>query len=157
MFLVFLYAFSSLVVFSDIFLSFLFSRLYLCSRFMFYGYHEFCTKYLTDKIVLFLKIASYLHLVTEFCFSNSSPLKFLLSQIILFFFFTIVSLLRKYLFLLPLFLYLLYCNYVCNNFLWYRVAISLFCLLNTLLIVLCTFTFSFQVQELLSTFLVKQV
>ena len=56
-----------LVVFYDVFLSFLFFfASCLCCTFMFYGYHEVCIEHLINRIVLFLLIASYLHLPIHF-------------------------------------------------------------------------------------------
>lgn len=49
---------SSIIFFFPLF----FNVSYLCSKFMFYGYHKVCIKYLIDKIVLFILIASVLHL-----------------------------------------------------------------------------------------------
>ena len=56
--------FGRFVFFNQIFLFPLFYVLCLCSRFMFHGYHELCIKYLMDKIIVFLLIAPYLHLLT---------------------------------------------------------------------------------------------
>ena len=60
--------------------------------FMFCGYYEVCIKHLIDKFLLFLLIASHLHLLIQILFFVYSPLMFLLSQIISF---SVVSLLPE--------------------------------------------------------------
>ena len=139
------------------FFSFLLFYVYcLCSRFMFCGYHEVCIKRLVDKMVLFLLIASYLHLPIGFLTFSPSPSAFLLSQIIPF---HVVSLLPNW------------SSY--NYFFWFS-PFNLYAIIKclipiliksynflilciTLLTVLCPFTFSFLVKDLLSTFLVRHI
>ena len=57
----------------------------LCSRFTFCGYREVCTKHLTEKMVLFLLITSYLHLSIQAPSFPSFPFMFRLSQIVPFY------------------------------------------------------------------------
>lgn len=48
----------------------------LCSRFFFCGYHEVCIKCLIDKVVLFLLIASHVHLSLQVAFFSLPPFSF---------------------------------------------------------------------------------
>ena len=136
---------------------------FLHSRLMFCGYHKVCIKQLIDKIILFLLIASYLHLSIWVLSFSSSPFLFLLSQILLLMLCVCYQIEAAIVFLFVFFAFLslfnLYAIIKCLKYILIKNCIfknSVIPFIN-LLKVLCTLASLFLEKEILATFLVRQV